>query len=343
MIDPLNALLIGLLVLAVISLTFWPRIGLGARWKRWTQDTERVQIENALKHIYDCEYKNISCTIHSIAGNLSIKSDRAAKLVSRLETIGLLTSNGEVLQLTPQGRSYALRVIRVHRLWERYLADETGLKEMDWHEVAEEKEHSLTPEQADKLAAQIGNPIFDPHGDPIPNSEGQLPELDSQPLTSLKSGELGVIVHIEDEPKSIYSQLVAQGLHAGMQVKMIESNNERIKFIADLEECVLAPLFAANIAIKPIQPELEIKSPFRTLSSLKIGEEGIVIGISKACRGQQRRRLMDFGVVPGTKIIAELRSASGDPVAYQIRGAKVALRKPQADLIYIKDSDKENN
>jgi len=131
--------LIGLLVLAVISLTFWPRIGLGARWKRWTQDTERVQIENALKHIYDCEYKNISCTIHSIAANLSIKSDRAAKLVSRLETIGLLTSNGEVLQLTPQGRSYALRVIRVHRLWERYLADETGLKEMDWHEVCMRK------------------------------------------------------------------------------------------------------------------------------------------------------------------------------------------------------------
>src|SRR3970040_632172 len=192
MIDPLNALLIGIIVLAVISLIFWPRIGLGARWKRWTQDTERVQIENALKHIYDCEYKNISCTIHSIAGSLSIKSDRAAKLVSRLEIIGLLTSVGEVLQ----------------------------------------------------LAAQMGNPIFDPHGDPIPNSEGQIPQLESQPLTSLKSGELGLIVHIEDEPKSIYSQLVAQGLHAGMQVKMIESNNERIKFVADLDECVLVPLFA---------------------------------------------------------------------------------------------------
>ena len=343
MIDPLSALLIGLLMLIVISFIFWPRIGITARWKRWVQDNERAEIEDALKHIYDCEYKNISCTINSIAGNLSINSDRATRLVSRLESFGLLTLNGELLQLTSQGRSYALRVIRTHRLWERYLADETGLKEMDWHEVAEEKEHSLTPEQADKLAAQIGNPIFDPHGDPIPNSEGQIPQLESQPLTSLKSGELGLIVHIEDEPKSIYSQLVAQGLHAGMQVKMIESNNERIKFIADLEECVLAPLFAANIAIKPIQPELEIKSPFRTLSSLKIGEEGVVIGISKACRGQQRRRLLDFGVVPGTKIIAELKSASGDPVAYQIRGAKIALRKPQADLIYIKDFEKENN
>ncbi len=176
----------------------------------------------------------------------------------------------------------------------------TGLKEMDWHEVCKRKKQFFA-EQADELDAQIGNPIFDPHGDSDPNSEGQLPELDIT-ITNLKVDELAYC-SIEDEPKSIYSQLVAQGLHAGMQVKMIESNNERIKFIADLEECVLAPLFAANIAVKPIQPELEIKSPFRTLSSLKIGEEGIVIGISKACRGQQRRRLMDFGVVPGTKLL----------------------------------------
>ena len=74
---------------------------------------------------------------------LSINSDRATKLITRLESFGLLTVNGELLQLTSQGRSYALRVIRVHRLWERYLADETGTKEMDWHEIAEKKEHSI--------------------------------------------------------------------------------------------------------------------------------------------------------------------------------------------------------
>jgi DtxR family Mn-dependent transcriptional regulator len=60
-----------------------------------------------------------------------------------------------------------------------------------------------------------------------------------------------------------------------------------------------------------------------------------VLGISKALRGQQRRRLMDLGVVPGTEIIAEMRSASGDPTAYQIKGASIALRKELADRIYL--------
>jgi len=79
------------------------------------------------------------------------------------------------LNLTSDGRSYALRIIRVHRLWEKYLADETSVSENEWHQKAEEVEHLITPEQADTLAAQIGNPVFDPHGDPIPSASGLLP------------------------------------------------------------------------------------------------------------------------------------------------------------------------
>ena len=339
MIDPLNALLIGLLIIVVISILFWPRTGLSARWKRWAQDAERVQIEDALKHIYDCEYKNISCTINSIAGNLSINSDRATKLVSRLESFGLLILNGEVLQLTSQGRSYALRVIRVHRLWERYLADETGLKEMDWHQVAEEKEHSFTPEQADKLAAQIGNPVYDPHGDPIPSSKGDLPVKKGKSLNEMLPTEFANIIHIEDEPNAIYSQILAQGLYPGMQIRMLEVSDRRLKFVANGEECVLAPLIAKNITVGILQMDKQVEGKFKTLSTLKIGEKGIVLGIAKALRGQQRRRLMDLGIVPGTEIEPQLESISRDPVAYKVRGSVVALRKQQADKIYLVDEE----
>ncbi|MCH8325192.1 MAG: ferrous iron transport protein A [Bacteroidetes bacterium] len=79
-----------------------------------------------------------------------------------------------------------------------------------------------------------------------------------------------------------------------------------------------------------------MKKDFKTLSSLKIGEEGEVVGISRACRKQQRRRLLDFGIVPGTKIISELQGFSKDPIAYKIRGTLIALRKQQTDYIYIK-------
>jgi DtxR family Mn-dependent transcriptional regulator len=148
-------------------------------------------------------------------------------------------------------------------------------------------------------------------------------------------GEFARIIHIEDEPHAIYSQLVAAGLYPGMQVRMIELSKDRIKFLANGEEVVLAPLFAKNVTILPIRAESTIKGKFKSLSALSVGEKGIVLGISKRCRGQQRRRLMDLGIVPGTEIEAEIKSIGGDPVAYKIRGASIALRKTQADKIYL--------
>lgn len=339
MIDPLYALLIGSTIIALIAFVFWPRIGISDKLKRWTQDTERIQIEDALKHLYDCEYRSISCTINSITGNLSINSDRATKLVSRLETLGLLSTQGEVLQLTTQGRSYALRVIRVHRLWERYLADETSTTEMDWHGIAEKMEHVYTPEEADKLAAQIGNPVYDPHGDPIPSSKGDLPHKKGKPLTEMLPTEFANIIHIEDEPNAIYSQILAQGLYPGMQIRMLEVSDRRMKFVADGEECVLSPIIAKNITVGILKLDKQVEGKFKTLSNLRVGEKGIVLGIAKALRGQQRRRLMDLGIVPGTEIEAQLESITSDPIAYKVRGSVVALRKQQADRIYLVTED----
>jgi|TARA_B100000315_G_C14277128_1_gene451349 DtxR family Mn-dependent transcriptional regulator len=71
------------------------------------------------------------------------------------------------------------------------------------------------------------------------------------------------------------------------------------------------------------------------LSSLRLGESGSVVSLSTDCRGQERRRLMDLGILPGTVISAEMRSPSGDPTAYRIREALIALRHEQADMISI--------
>lgn len=333
--DPLITLLIGSGIILLAVFTFLPQKGLIAKMKRTKQNTRRVLIEDALKHLYNCEYIGVSCTLNSVAGKLSISEDEAAELITKLEDMDLLISSDETLQLTNEGRTYALRIIRVHRLWEKYLADETSVDETQWHHSAEEFEHKLTPSDADALAAQIGNPVFDPHGDPIPSSSGDLPTKTGKPLTDLKFGEFASIIHIEDEPDAIYQQLVAEGLYPGMQVRMMESTKERVRFTANGEECVLAPLFAKNITVAPIKFEKTVEGKFRSLSSLKIGEKGTVLGISKALRGQQRRRLMDLGVVPGTEIVAEMKSASGDPTAYRIKGASIALRKKLAERIFL--------
>lgn len=333
--DPLITLLIGSAIILLAVVSFFPQKGLLARIRRSKSISRKVLIEDALKHLYNSEYTGVSCTINSVAGKLSVSEDEAAELITKLEEMGLLTSHQETLQLSDEGRSYALRIIRIHRLWEKYLADETSVDELNWHHSAEEFEHKLTPSEADILAAQIGNPVFDPHGDPIPSSTGNLPTKSGKPLTDLKPGEFASIVHVEDEPDAIYQQLIAEGLYPGMQVRLLELTKERVRFTANGEECVLAPLFAKNITVAPIRFEKTVEGKFRSLSSLKIGQKGKVMGISKALRGQQRRRLMDLGVVPGTEIIAEMKSASGDPTAYRIKEATIALRNKLADRIFL--------
>jgi DtxR family Mn-dependent transcriptional regulator len=335
MVNPLASLMVGLVIILFLIWVYLPGKGLLAHWKRSKKNTHRVLIEDSLKHLYNCEYNGINCTLNSVAGNLSISADEAAKVVKKLEELELITSHDSGISLTPEGRAYALRIIRTHRLWEKYLADETSVGEEDWHIAAEEIEHQITPAQADVLAAQIGNPVFDPHGDPIPSAKGDLPVKKGTALSTLRMGEFARIIHIEDEPHAIYSQLIAAGLYPGMQVKMIELSKDRIKFLANGEEVVLAPLFTKNVTIEPIKGETTVTGKFKSLSTLSVGDKGIVLGISKRCRGQQRRRLMDLGIVPGTEIEAEMKSIGGDPVAYKIRGASIALRITQADKIYL--------
>jgi DtxR family Mn-dependent transcriptional regulator len=334
-IHPSAALAVGLSIVAALALVFWPHGGLVDRWQRARRVNSRVRIEDALKHAYDCEYRGLTCSLESIAGSLDIPTDQAADVVGRLEQHGLLLSSGDTLTLTGEGRAYALRVIRVHRLWEHHLADESGLRETEWHDDAELHEHSLSPEEADALAARMGNPAFDPHGDPIPSATGDIPRRTGVPLTELQPGRLGRIVHVEDEPRAVYAQLVALGLHPGTQVRMIESRTDRVRFTADEEEAVLAPLLARNVTVRPIGSEERIPGPRRTLAGVNPGEPAQVVGIARSCRGQQRRRLMDLGVVPGTMIVPEMPSVGGDPVAYRIRGSLIALRRNQAQQIYV--------
>lgn len=337
----MTALLAAGFVLLILAILFWPESGQFWRWRRGLRNTERILIEDALKHLYDREYKELICTLESISGVLSISGDQAAELMVRLGGLGLVRSESNGFKLTSEGRSYALRMIRIHRLWERYLADETGVAETEWHSHAEKLEHTVTDQEAEELAATVGHPSYDPHGDPIPTRSGILPPKRGMSLIDLEEGKIAQIIHIEDEPRAIYAQLCAEGLHPGMRVQMLGKDSERVSFIADGEEIVLAPIVAGNITVLQISTEVKMEGPFESLASLKIGEKAEVVGISKACRGPQRRRLMDLGIIPGTTVSAEMRSAGGDPTAYNIREASIALRKQHAELIHIKRLQEE--
>lgn len=334
-IQPEVTLSLGLVLIIVFIWFFWPKKGGLALIKKLSRNNERVLLEDALKFIFDCEYTKSKCEINSISGHLNIAMDKAGKLIDRLTTLELVVINNQSVALTDAGRSYALRIVRIHRIWERYLADQTSIAPADWHNEADRIEHQVTEEETEKLAAQMGHPVFDPHGDPIPTIDGDLPKPKGINLSIMQEGEMGRITHLEDEPKSIYEQLVVLGLYPGMQVYVTDVTDKKITFIANGEECILTPLFAGHITVEKLSSEVVQTSKHKLLSSLKIGEQAEVLGISPNCRGQQRRRLMDLGVIPGSQISAVMKSPSGDPVGYRVMGTTIGIRKQHADFVFI--------
>ena len=333
--DPRFALLaFFILVLTAVAL-FWPRVGVVQRLARLLRMTERVRVEDALKHLYDCETRGVTCTMASLAGTLEIGRGRALRILGRLQTLGLANSTAQGFTLSDAGRSYALRILRTHRLVERFLADRTGMAPVEWHTEAERLEHRLSQAETERLARRIGHPVYDPHGDPIPTAAGVMPEVVGVPLSSVLAGAVVTIVHLEDEPPEVYERLLGIGLSIDQTLRVSEATPERIGFTSDGRESSLAALLARNVTVVPLAAPVAEETGL-TLADLGVGQSADVVGISPACQGPQRRRLLDLGVVPGTVIGAVMASAAGDPIAYDIRGAMIGLRRQQAAWIRVR-------
>lgn len=332
--DPLYALLIFFALVALSAAVLWPTRGILPRLRRLARLTDRVRMEDVLKQLYKLEYDHLPATTESVAGGVQIPRGQAVRLLQRLEENRLVTAGAARFRLTDEGRAQALHIVRTHRLWERFLADRTGTAPEEWHEQAETREHLLTAAQADDLAAALGHPVYDPHGDPIPTAEGDMPARSGVPLSSLEPGERGLIIHLEDEPGEIYRELVALGLGLMAPVERLEGEAGQVCFRTGETRYEVSGALARNITV---EPSSDVTDPgwSRTLADLRPGESATVAGISTLCRGPARRRLLDLGVVPGTVIHARMRSAGGDPVAYDIRGALIALRREQAAHIQV--------
>ena len=338
---PASALI--LFAVAVFALVVIFRFPMGLYWRlaRMLNVNDRVLIEDALKHLHDCEYRGQSSSVESLGGALQLGQEPTVRLLSTLESAGLTRSGDRGPELTDEGRRDALRVIRHHRLYERYLADRTGYQESEWHDEADRYEHTMTPQEAESIAAQTGHPRYDPHGDAIPTPDGRIAENRGKSLSALEVGESAVVVHIEDEPEAIYAQIRALKLRPGMLLRLTQNTSERVLFTVGDQEHVLAPVVAANITVLPRERPSVDRESLPRLSSLAHGDSAVVAEFSPRCRGLQRRRLLDLGLIPGTRVTAELSAPSGDPMAYRIRGALIALRRDQASLIPIQATEED--
>jgi len=310
-------------------------MGLLSWLKEHHEVRRRVLAEDALKHLHACQRQGRPATVDSLAGVLRRRPRRVVELCRRMEAQGWIRSAEGQLRLTVAGEQLGLQVIRAHRLWERYLADEARVPLSRLHAMADRREHRRDAELMQAMDAAMGHPQTDPHGDPIPTPQGALPPRISERLTDWPAGKPATIVHIEDEPAAVFSQIVAEGLRPGWRIRVIDSGPDRIVFTDENETYILAPVVAANIFVVEAAPATREPSAI-ALTELGVGRSATVWKLDETIQGYTRRRLLDLGLTPGATVTAEYRSFLGDPTAVRVRGTLVALRREQAAHVLIR-------
>ncbi len=162
-------------------------------------------------------------TTTAVAERLGVTAASASGMVRRLHEHGLVEHMPyKGVELTAEGRRVALRVLRHHRLLETYLAQSLGVPWDRVHDEAEVLEHALSDDLEALIAAKLGHPTHDPHGDPIPSAELVLDERPNECLAALEAGVCGVLSRVSDAEPEMLRYLAARGIAPGARFEVLE-------------------------------------------------------------------------------------------------------------------------
>src|SRR5918993_5752332 len=188
------------------------------------QDSAQISdaVQDYAKGIYSLhERSSEPVSTSALGGRLDVSPASASAMFKRLGALGLAKRQPyHGVELTAAGRRVALEVIRHHRLLELYLAEALGMPWDRVHEEAEVLEHAISPELSELIAAKLGNPTHDPHGDPIPTLEGEIDEPPSRALAELRPGERGVFSRVSDSNPDMLRYLSERGIAPGDELEL---------------------------------------------------------------------------------------------------------------------------
>jgi DtxR family Mn-dependent transcriptional regulator len=181
-------------------------------------------IEDYAKAIYALERRGDDpVSTNALAERLGVTPASASGMVKRLAELGLAEHEPyRGVLLTDSGRKVALEVMRHHRLLELYLVQSLGVPWDRVHEEAEVLEHVLSEELEELIAAKLGDPTHDPHGDPIPTRELTIEEVPTQSLESLEAGASGTFVRVSDSDPEMLRFLAVRGIGPGDPFEVID-------------------------------------------------------------------------------------------------------------------------
>ena len=180
-------------------------------------------VEMYLKTVSELAADDGLAPISALAQHLGISAVSATEMVHRLGEQGLVDHVPyKGVALTESGAQHAHRVIRRHRLWECFLSEHLRLGWQHVHDYACQLEHATTDEVADAMAAFLGQPVVCPHGNPIPDRNGRLAELDDEPLSEWRPGDRGALSRIYPESYLLLDYLEMHNIQPGRTVVVTE-------------------------------------------------------------------------------------------------------------------------
>jgi DtxR family transcriptional regulator, Mn-dependent transcriptional regulator len=212
-----------------------------------------VSEENYIKSIYHLQQDTGIVNTNALAAEMQTKAASVTDMLKKLSAKKILQyEKYKGFKLTDNGKKVALVVVRKHRLWEYFLVEKLGFEWDKVHDIAEELEHISSSELIEKLQHFLGNPSFDPHGDPIPDSNGKIPKLHQQSLTGLPLNKTAIVSSVSNQSPQMLEMLKHYSIAIGSSIKLLK----RFEFDGSLEikvlkqpACIISEQIAKNIFV----------------------------------------------------------------------------------------------
>lgn len=209
--------------------------------------------ENYLKAIYHLSDGGTKAVLtNELAEAMNTKAASVTDMIKKLSAKEVITYEKYYgVNITTQGKSEALLVIRKHRLWETFLVDKLGFAWDEVHEVAEQLEHINSPRLIEKLDEFLGYPKVDPHGDPIPDHKGKIKIIPQVPVDQLAIGYQGKIAAVKDSDSNLLKYLDKIGARPGVKIKVLgkEDYDESMEILIDDHRVFISKAVSQNILV----------------------------------------------------------------------------------------------
>ncbi|AQS94186.1 MULTISPECIES: metal-dependent transcriptional regulator [Polaribacter] len=210
--------------------------------------------ENYLKAIYHLELDaNKGISTNAIAEKLATKASSVTDMVKKLsEKEVVIYKKYKGVTLTELGKTIAANVVRKHRLWEVFLVEKLNFSWDEVHDVAEQLEHIKSAKLIDQLDSFLGFPTHDPHGDPIPDKDGNLKTIEKSLLATLSKNESGICVGVDDSSSEFLQFLDKKGITLGKKITIIDKEDfdNSLSILIEDKKLNISNKIANNLYIK---------------------------------------------------------------------------------------------